>query len=59
MVLLPYEMAFKGLYPTQKFVDTGIFFVDKSNVNTYKSLVQPNCNKLIKHVNTDVMKKKG
>src|SRR5262249_36200551 len=59
MVLLPYEMAFKGLAPTKRFVDTGIFFVDKSNVNSYKKLVQPNCNKLIKYVNTNVMKKKG
>jgi ABC-type sugar transport system substrate-binding protein len=59
MVLLPYEMAFKGLVPTKKFVDTGIAFVDKSNVNTYKQQVGPNCTKLVRYVNTVVMKKKS
>jgi ribose transport system substrate-binding protein len=58
MVLLPYQMAFKGLVPTRRFVDTGIAFVDKSNVNTYKSAVPRNCAKLVKFVSTVVMKKK-
>jgi ribose transport system substrate-binding protein len=56
MVLLPYEQAFKGLVPHQKFVDTGIAFVDKSNVNTYKAAQTANCNKLINYINTKVMK---
>jgi ribose transport system substrate-binding protein len=58
MVLIPYQMAFKGLVPTKKFVDTGIAFVDKSNVNTYKSQVGPNCAKLVRYVSTVIMKKK-
>jgi ribose transport system substrate-binding protein len=57
MVLLPYEMAFKGLVPTKKFIDTGISFVDKSNVGTYKNSVQANCDKLVSYVNSSVMKK--
>ena len=57
MVLLPYEMAFKNLVPTMKFVDTGISFVSKSNVNTYKSAVKANCAKLVSYFNTTVMKK--
>jgi hypothetical protein len=44
--------------PTKKFVDTGIAFVDKSNVNTYKSQVGPNCAKLVRYVSTVIMKKK-
>ena len=57
MVLLPYEEAFKGLVPKQKFVDTGIAFVGKTNVNTYKQAQTANCNKLLKYINTNVMKK--
>jgi ribose transport system substrate-binding protein len=56
MVQLPYLMAFKGKHSTKKFVDTGIMFVDKSNVATYKALVKPSCAKLVRYFTTTVMK---
>ena len=57
MVLIPYEEVFDHLKPHVKYFNTGSIYVDKANVNNYNSLITPQCNQIIKFVNSHVMAK--
>jgi ribose transport system substrate-binding protein len=58
MVLVPYLEIYKHLYPTVKYVDTGSFLVNKSNVNTYKGQIPAMCQKMVTYFKNVVMKPK-
>ena len=58
MVLIPYEEVYDHLSPVVKYFNTGAIYVDASNINTYKSQVVPDCQTLVKYVNSTVMKPK-
>ncbi|MCL4488852.1 MAG: sugar ABC transporter substrate-binding protein [Chloroflexi bacterium] len=55
-VYIPWLMKHKGLKPTQKYLDTGITFVDKTNVTTYQDTMKANFTELKKAVDTQIMK---
>jgi ribose transport system substrate-binding protein len=56
LIYVPWLMKHKGLQPTVKFVDSGITFIDKSNVDTYHKTMEQNFVKLKAYIETEAMK---